>query len=194
MSVEWPQMGNDLSADQGASAKVSELPTGASWKEPAHPSAQVVVRESLASMDRLLGQLNSLDAKASYLGAGVFALTAGFIAGVATKAPTDPHLQDVMVVAFVLDLVALFFVGDAWWPRGVDVPPHPRGLRENHFNDREENVLLAISNQIATSFDATKKVAARKARSIKFSLVAAAFAAAASCIVIAGALFQGGSQ
>src|SRR6266851_5445185 len=64
--------------------------------------------------------------------------------------PAWASIQDVMVIAFVLDLVALFFVGDAWWPRGVDVPPHPRGLRENHFNDREENVLLAISNQIAT--------------------------------------------
>ena len=185
---------NDAPPNQEASAKVSELPTGTSWKEPARPSAQVVARESLASMDRLLDQLNSLDAKASYLGAGVFALTAGFIAGVATKPPTDPHLQDVMVIAFVLDLVALFFVSDAWWPRSVDVPPHPRGLRENHFNDREENVLLEISNQIAITFDATKKVAARKARSIKISLVAIAFAAAASCTVIAVSLFQGGSH
>lgn len=148
----------------------------------------------MPDMDRLLDQLNSLDAKASYLGAGVFALTAGFIAGVATKPPADPHLQDVMVVAFVLDLVAIFFVGDAWWPRPIDAPPHPKGLRENHFNDREENVLLEISNQIATSFDATKKVAARKARSIKISMVAIALAAAASCVVIAASLFQGGSH
>src|SRR5258708_15985714 len=93
-------MGNDLSADEGASAKVSELPAGASWKEPAHPSAQVVVRESLASMDRLLGQLNSLDAKASYLGAGVFALTARFIAGVAPQPPTLPHLHASIVFPF----------------------------------------------------------------------------------------------
>src|SRR5260370_7052307 len=138
-------MGNDLSADEGASAKVSELPAGASWKEPAHPSAQVVVRESLASMDRLLGQLNSLDAKASYLGAGVFALTAGFIAGVATKPPTDPHLQDVMVIAFVLDLVALFFVGDASWPRAPHVPPHPTAPRHHPSNAPPDTVSLSLS-------------------------------------------------
>ncbi|PZR70506.1 MAG: hypothetical protein DLM66_03715 [Candidatus Dormiibacter spiritus] len=173
-------------------AEVSALPTSAAWKEPAHPSAQVVVRESLASMDRLLDQLNSLDAKASYLAAGLFVMIAGFIAGVATKPPTDPHLQDVMVAAFAFYLVALFFVGDAWWPRPVDAPPHPRGLREHHFNDREENVLLEISNQVASSFDDTKKVAARKSRSIKVGLIVVAFAATASCIVVATSLIQGG--
>jgi hypothetical protein len=158
--------------DDEAAAELAELPT--SWREPAHPSAQVVVRESLAAMDRLHGHLDALDAKASYLGAGVFALTAGFIAGVATKPPVDPHVQDVMVAAFLLDLIALLFVGDAWWPRSVDVPPHPKGLREHHFND-------------------TKRVAARKARSIKIGLVVLGAAAAASSIVMAASLLQGGS-
>lgn len=183
--------------DEGSelkSAEVMDIPAATGWKEPAHPSAQVVARESLAAMDRLLGQLGGLDEKASYLGAGVVVLIAGFIAGVVARPPSNPHVQDLMVLAFALYLVAFCAVGLAWWPRVVDVPPHPRGLREHHFNDLEVNVLQAITDRVVTSFDETKRVAARKSLSIKVGLVSLILAIATSLVVVAASLLQGGSH
>lgn len=163
------------------------------WKEPAHPSAHVVARESLAAMDRLLGLITQLDEKASYLGAGVVALTVGFIAGVAIKPPSNPFTECMMILAFILYLVAFAAVCAAWWPRTVYVPPHPKGLREHHFNDREENVLRKIADEVATRFDETKRLAACKSRNIQIGLVCLIVATVTSVLVIATSVLHGGS-
>jgi len=162
--------------------------------QPAHPSAQVVTRESLGALDRLLKQIDILDTKASYLAAGAFVLTAGFIAAAATKPPTNPHVQDAMVAALILYLATLGCALFTWWPRLIDVPPHPCGLREKHWNDREENVLLQISNQIAVSFDDTKKVASRKAAGIKAAVLFLLAGASVSAAVVAVDLIQGATH
>src|SRR6266508_3124775 len=112
--------------------EVTDLREADRWKEPAHPSAQLVARECQAAVDRLIQQLDSLDTKASFLAAGGFVLIAGFIAGIAAKPPTNPHVQDAAIAALILDLAALLPILYTWWPRTVDVPPHPRGLREHH--------------------------------------------------------------
>jgi hypothetical protein len=152
-------------------AEITELPEADSWKEPAHPSAQLVARESQAALDRLLQLLDSIDMKASFLAAGGFVLMAGFMTAIATHPPTNARLQDAVAVALLLDLAALAPVLFVWWPRPVDVPPHPRGLREHHFYDQEAKVLLAISDRIASTYDETKNVELRKTTGVKVAMV-----------------------
>jgi len=170
---------------------VTELREADRWKEPAHPSAQLVVRESQTAVDRLLQQLDSLDTKASFLAAGGFVLIAGFIAGIAAKPPTNPHLQDAAIAALILDLAALLPILYTWWPRTIDVPPHPRGLREHHFNDLEAHALQAIADRIVSTFDMTKHVADKKATGIKVSMIAMLVAASVTVLVFSLDLIQG---
>lgn len=172
-------------------SNVTELREADRWKEPAHPSAQLVARESQAAVDRLIQLLDSLDTKASFLAAGGFVLIAGFIAGIAAKPPVNPHLQDAAIAALVLDLAALVPVMCTWWPRTVDVPPHPRGLREHHFNDLETNVLMAIADRIVTTYDDTKKVAAHKVLGIRIAMITMLISASVTVLVFAFDLIQG---
>src|SRR5262245_57824331 len=155
------------------------------WKRPAHPSAQVVARESIAALDRLLAQLDTLDLKVSFLAAASFALAAGFVTAMATKPPTESHLQDAAVVTLSFYVVTLAVVLYTWWPRSIDVPPHPRGLREHHWNDHEENVLRVIADQISVSYGNTMKVAERKTFGIKIAALSLAASTLASAAVIA---------
>ncbi len=173
---------------------VTELREADRWKEPAHPSAQLVARESQAAVDRLLQQLDSLDTKASFLAAGGFVLIAGFIAGIAAKAPTNPHVQDAAIAALILDLAALLPILYTWWPRTIDIPPHPRGLREQHFNDVEARALQAIADRIVTSFDDTKEVADKKAAGIKVAMISMLIAASVTVSVFALDLIQGATH
>ncbi len=138
---------------------------------PAHPAARVVTEFSVSAVDRQVTQLAALDLKASFVGAAAFALIGGFLVTLVTKPPTSQRLEDLAAVTFLLSLLALGGVFYSWWPRAVDVPPHPRGLREVHWNDSEEVVLRAVADQIAVTFDNLKAVETKKARGLKISIV-----------------------
>lgn len=143
---------------------------------PAHPAARIVTEYSNVALDRQIGQLNALDAKASYLGAAIFVLIAGFLTAVATKPPFDERLQDLTGLTLFIAFSALVAIGYTWWPRKLDVPPHPKGLRVHHWMDTEEETLRAISDQIAITFDDHKAVENKKVWGIKIALICLAIA------------------
>jgi len=170
------------------------IPLGPDKETPAHPAARIITEASVGALDRQITQLGALDAKASYLGAATFALLAGFVTALATKPPTSDRLQDLAALSLVFAAVALGLLGYTWWPRPVDIPPHPRGLRERHWNDPEEAVLRAISDSIATTFDGSKAVERKKAIGIKFGILSLAFATVLGTLDILLIISPGGSH
>jgi hypothetical protein len=150
----------------------------------AHPAARFITQLSSVAVDRQITQFNNLDIKASFLGGSTFALLAGFLTALATKPPTTQRLGDLAAVALTLAAVTLGCVGYTWWPRPVDVPPHPRGLREQHWTDSEEEVLRAVSDAISTTYDTNKKVETKKVWGIRLGILSLAGAALSGSIDI----------
>jgi hypothetical protein len=161
---------------------------------PAHPAARVVTEFSVGALDRQVSQLNALDLKASFIGAAALALIAGFLTALATKPPTSQSLVDLAAITLLFAVAALGGAFYAWWPRPVDVPPHPRGLRERHWNDLEEGVLRAVADQIALTFDDLKTVEAKKAFGCKVSIAYVGIATVAGSIEVLSTIATGGSS
>jgi len=162
--------------------------------KPAHPAARVITEMSMASLDRQLNQLNSLDAKASYLGAATFALLAGFLVALTTKPPATTRLEDLAVAVVAFTAGALVSIGYTWWPRPVDAPPNPLGLRERHWDDPEEAVLRAVSDRIATTFEDGRTVERKKAFGIKLGILFLGFATVLGTLDVLLIIASGGAR
>src|SRR5437016_6301283 len=122
------------------------------WQAPAHPSASIVAEESSKALDRQLAHLDGLDTKASYLAAANVVVIGALLSAIAAHPVHDPHLQDVATAALVAGLVGLAASVFTWWPRDVNAPPRPSGLRK-YFNFVASEALLDLYNGVSGAFD-----------------------------------------
>jgi hypothetical protein len=138
------------------------------WQIPAHPSASLVAEESGKALDRQLAHLDSLDTKASYLAAANVVLIGALLSAIAAHPVHDPHLQDIATAALLAGLAGLAASVYTWWPRQVNAPPRPGGLRP-YFNSVASEALLDLYNEISGAFDDNKRVENRKLQAIRFT-------------------------
>jgi hypothetical protein len=138
------------------------------WQAPAHPSASLVAAESIKALDRQLAHLDGLDTKASYLAAANVVVIGALLSAIAAHPVHDPHLQDIATAALAAGLVGLAASVYTWWPRDVNAPPRPSGMRR-YFNSVESEALLDLCNEVSVAFDDNKRVEDKKLIGIRFA-------------------------
>jgi hypothetical protein len=138
------------------------------WQAAAHPSASLVAEQSGRALDRQLAHLDSLDTKASYLAAANVVVIGALLSALAAHPVHDAHLQDVATAALAAGLGGLAASVYTWWPRQVNAPPRPGGLRA-YFNSVASEALLDLCNEISGAFDDNKRVENRKLQGIRFA-------------------------
>lgn len=124
---------------------------------PEDPSLGVIYQEVKDAIRAQLDQVDKLDAKVGLLLAAA-GVSLAVISSNGVLPPEGKRLTSVFLVAGVIGIVLSLLLGViALWVRTFDVPPCPRGLRENYLQSPENMTRLSLVDTWVDSYEKNNK-------------------------------------